>query len=124
MSRRLKVLLVEDNPGDADLVQEYLSQARQAVFEVECVPRLASAISLLERDQFDIILLDLGLPDSSGLETLSRILEAAPRTATVVLTGLDDELTGMEAVRLGAQDYLSKGHLDARSLDSNLPLQR
>ncbi len=111
MTSHLRVLLVEDSAGDADLVQEYLSQARQAVIEVECVPRLASATSLLGREQIDVILLDLGLPDSSGLDTLSRILEAAPRTATVVLTGLDDELTGLRAVRLGAQDYLFKGHL-------------
>jgi two-component system, cell cycle sensor histidine kinase and response regulator CckA len=111
MTIHLRVLLVEDNTGDADLVQEYLSQASQAVFEVECVTRLTQAISILEHDQIDLILLDLGLPDSSGLETLSRVLEAAPRTATVVLTGLDDELTGLDAVRLGAQDYLFKGLL-------------
>jgi two-component system, cell cycle sensor histidine kinase and response regulator CckA len=111
MSRSLKVLLVEDNPGDADLVKEYLSQSRQAVFDVECVPRLAQAISILEREPIDAVLLDLGLPDSSGLETLERILEVASRIPTVVLTALDDELTGMEAVRLGAQDYLSKVRL-------------
>jgi two-component system, cell cycle sensor histidine kinase and response regulator CckA len=108
MKSRLKVLLVEDNAGDADLVQEYLSQARQGEFEVEWVQRVAQAISLLKREQVDVILLDLGLPDSSGLETLSRVLAVAPQAVTVVLTGLDDESTGMEAVKLGAQDFLLK----------------
>jgi two-component system, cell cycle sensor histidine kinase and response regulator CckA len=111
MTSQLRVLLIEDNAGDADLVREYLSQSHKAIFEVECVPSLAQAISILEQDQIDVILLDLGLPDSSGLETLSRVLKTAPGSATVVLTGLDDDVTGLESVRLGAQDYLFKGHL-------------
>jgi two-component system cell cycle sensor histidine kinase/response regulator CckA len=115
MTSHLRVLLVEDNAGDADLVQEYLSQASQAEFEVECVPRLTQAISLLRQGRIDVVLLDLGLPDSSGLETLTRVLEVAHGSPTIVLTGLDDDVTGLEAVRLGSQDYLFKGHL-ARDL--------
>jgi len=116
MMNRLKVLLVEDNPGDADLVQEYLSDANQAVFEVECVSRLASATELLAVEPFDLILLDLGLPDSSGLETLKVGLQTAGATPIVVLTGHHDEPSGLEAVQLGAQDYILKGHLERNLL--------
>lgn len=116
MMNRLRVLLVEDNPGDADLVQEYLSDARQVTFEVECEPRLAEAIARLAGEPFDLILLDLGLPDGSGLETLRRVLCIAGTTPIVVLTGLHDEQTGLEAVRLGAQDYILKGHFERNVL--------
>ncbi|MFA6223774.1 MAG: PAS domain S-box protein [Desulfomonilaceae bacterium] len=111
MIDRVRVLLVEDNIGDADLAQEYLSHAHQTGFDVLSVTRLAAALELLERERIDVILLDLGLPDSAGLETLSRILKAAPTGATVVLTGLDDHHTGLGAIRMGAQDYLPKGDL-------------
>jgi two-component system, cell cycle sensor histidine kinase and response regulator CckA len=107
----VRVLLVEDNIGDADLVREYLSHAHQSGFDVLTVTRLEAALELLERERIDVILLDLGLPDSAGLETLSRILKAAPTGATVVLTGLDDHHVGLDAVRMGAQDYLPKGQL-------------
>ena len=111
MIDRVRVLLVEDNIGDAELVREYLSHAHQTGFDVLSVTRLAAALELLERERIDVILLDLGLPDSAGLETLSRILKAAPTGATVVLTGLDDHHTGLGAIRMGAQDYLPKGEL-------------
>ncbi len=111
MIDRVRVLLVEDNIGDADLVREYLSHAHQTGFDVLSVTRLAAALELLERERIDVILLDLGLPDSVGLETLSRILKAAPKGATVVLTGLDDHRAGLGAIRMGAQDYLPKDEL-------------
>ena len=111
MIDRVRVLLVEDNIGDADLAQEYLSQAYQTGFEVLSATCLAAALELLERERIDVILLDLGLPDSSGLETLSRILEVAPTGAIVVLTGLDDHRAGLDTIRMGAQDYLPKGQL-------------
>jgi DNA-binding NarL/FixJ family response regulator len=107
----VRVLLVEDNIGDADLVREYLSQAYQTGFEVLSATCMAAALELLERERIDVILLDLGLPDSSGLETLSRILEVAPTGAIVVLTGLDDHRAGLDTIRMGAQDYLPKGQL-------------
>ena len=78
MIDRVRVLLVEDNIGDANLVREYLSHTHQTGFDVLNVTRLAAALELLERENIDVILLDLGLPDSAGLETLSRILKAAP----------------------------------------------
>jgi CheY-like chemotaxis protein len=108
----IRVLLVEDNPGDARLVEMMLTEKQDGSFVVERVPRLADAVEALKLGTFDVILLDLGLPDSSGLETASAMVQSAPAVPIVVLTGLDDEETGMEAVRRGVQDYLVKGHID------------
>lgn len=108
----IRVLLVEDNPSDARLVEMMLTERQDGSFVVERVARLADAVAALDRANFDVILLDLGLPDSSGLETASNMVQAAPSMPIVVLTGLDDEETGMEAVRRGVQDYLVKGHID------------
>jgi PAS domain S-box-containing protein len=109
----IKVLLVEDNPGDARLVEILLSEVgSSAGFEVVYAERLGEAIERLGEADFDVILLDLSLPDSSGLETVSRTRAAAPRTPMVVLSGQDDEETALRAVQRGAQDYLIKGQED------------
>lgn len=110
------LLLVEDNPGDARLLQEDLAESTQPRFTVAHVVRLSEALSCLQADRFDLILLDLSLPDSRGLETVKRIRTESPRTPMVVLTGLADEATGVEAVREGAQDYLVKGQSDRPTL--------
>ena len=106
------VLLVEDNPGDVLLITEAL---REAGIELLTARRLDDALRVLRTDGVDIVLLDLGLPDSQGIDTLGSVL-AATRQPVIVLTGLDDERTGLEAVRLGAEDYLVKGRVDAASL--------
>lgn len=116
MNTRLRVLLVEDTPTVADLVREHLSQALQAEFDVECVACLASAVSILERNQVDVVLLDLGLPDSTGLETLASVLKAAPRKPIIVLTGMDDQDLGLDSLKMGAQEYLPKGGLSPELL--------
>lgn len=116
----LKILLVEDNPGDALLVEERLSEARVARFSVIRADRLGSAIRSLGDHQVDAILLDLGLPDSHGLDTLDAIREEAPGIPVVVLTGYEDERTAIEAVRSGAQDYLVKGPIDAKLLSRSI----
>src|SRR5919202_99559 len=105
----IRILLVEDNPGDARLVEILLSEVNAPRFGITHAERLEEALRRLEEQSFDMILLDLSLPDSSGLETVSRTCEAAPRTPLVVLSGQDDEEVALRALQLGAQDYLVKG---------------
>ena len=114
---KLKVLLVEDNPGDARLIQIMIQDSGQ--FRPECIKasKLEQALEMLKQDIFDIILLDLALPDSFGLETFTRIKHASPDTPIVVLTGNDDETIALSAVREGAQDYIVKGQFDEKQLN-------
>jgi len=114
--RPIRVLLVEDNPADARLLREYLTEPDGQQFHVTHAARLAEAVNFLKSDRFDLALLDLSLPDSQSLETVRRIRSEAPNTPVVVLTGMDDESLGTEAVREGAQDYLVKGQADRRLL--------
>jgi DNA-binding NarL/FixJ family response regulator len=109
-------LLVEDNPDDVRLLQHQLADAPGQSFHVAQVELLAEALVCLGRDAFDAILLDLSLPDSQSLDTLARVMAAAPHLPIVVMTGLDDEAKAVEAVRQGAQDFLLKGHGDGRLL--------
>lgn len=101
-----RILLVEDSPTDAELFQEMLLEHQ---FDVWSVERLADAYDCLQQSSFDLILLDLELPDSKGLQTFNKLHAVVPQTAIVVLTGLDDEEVAQQAVGLGAQDYLYKG---------------
>ncbi len=112
----VKILLVEDNAGDARLIREALAEDRRAAYELTWVERLNQGIEKLNAGEFDLVLLDLALPDSRGLETLGRLRASAPAAPVVVLTGLDDEEAAYAAVRDGAQDYLVKGRLDGYSL--------
>ena len=112
----IRVLLVEDNPVDARLFTELLRKAGASHLRVVQVDRLAAALDRLNRDSFDVMLLDLSLPDASGLDTLVRAHPHAPKIPIVVLTGHDDEALAVRAVRAGAQDYLVKGHVDGELL--------
>ncbi|CAA7626477.1 response regulator [Magnetospirillum sp. UT-4] len=108
-----QVLVVEDDPADARLVELMLRRARGGDFQVECVSRLGSAIERLKRGGIDVVLADLSLPDSSGLATIAELTRAAPDLPVVVLTGNDDDSQAIEALKHGAQDYLVKGRGDA-----------
>ncbi len=108
----LKVLLVEDNPGDARLVEILLAEVEFASLRITHAERLGEAIEHLKETVFDVVLLDLSLPDASGLETVDRTREAAPRTPIVVFSGRDDEEAALQALQSGAQDYLVKGRGD------------
>jgi PAS domain S-box-containing protein len=111
-----RLLLIEDNPGDARLIREMiLSDVRQRV-TMEHVPTLAEGQQRLAQEDFDVILLDLSLPDSHGIATLQAVRAAAADTAIVVLTGYDDDDRGLQAVQTGAQDYLAKSDVDGRLL--------
>ncbi len=112
----LRILLVEDNPTDALLVREALAEATSPAFTVVHGEMLQCALDLLARRPFDLVLLDLGLPDSQGIESLTRLRGRAPDVPVLVLTGLDDEDIGLKAVHAGAQDYLVKGYLSEKSL--------
>jgi sigma-B regulation protein RsbU (phosphoserine phosphatase) len=112
----IRILLVEDNPYDAELLQETLSDVPTVQFEWVHVPRLNDAITRLREERFDIILLDLSLPDSQGQETLARAYGQAHDTPIVILTGHSDESMAVKTVHQGAQDYLVKGQVDAHTL--------
>jgi signal transduction histidine kinase/DNA-binding NarL/FixJ family response regulator len=112
---RVTVLLVEDNPDDSDTLREQLIDA-QARVRLECVETLAGALARIAEASFDLVLLDLSLPDSQGLRTVERALGAAPHLPMVVLTGLEDEALGAAAVHAGAQDYIVKGQCDGAML--------
>ncbi len=108
----VNILIIEDNPGDARLVQEALNGTANPAYRVEWADTLTTGLARLADGGIDAILLDLGLPDSQGPGALTLIGRLAPALPVVVLTGADDEQMAMEAVREGAQDYLVKSHAD------------
>jgi two-component system, LuxR family, sensor histidine kinase DctS len=113
-SSLIKLLLIEDNPHDAQLVQWALQKVKGTKFATTHVERLSQALPLLHSHQFNAALIDLSLPDGHGLDTLSRVKEADPHLPIVVLSGLADEELALEAVKCGAQDYLVKGQSDGQ----------
>lgn len=120
MNQLIKVLLIEDNPGDARLLQEHLLEVKSVQFSLEQVDRLSHGLQQLRENSFDVILLDLSLPDTQGLETFITLYDRARNTPIVVITGLNDETVAINAVQSGAQDYLVKdqvnGDILARSI--------
>ncbi len=112
----IEVLLVEDNPGDARLVRESLAEVGSREFHLTHVERLEDALMRLEKDRFDVVLLDLLLQDSQRLGTLMEIHDQAPRVPIVVFTGLEDEVVGLWALSEGAEDYVIKGKVSGDSL--------
>jgi PAS domain S-box-containing protein len=108
----IRVLLVEDNPGDARLFTELVRDTGAGQWNLVQVDRLSTALDRLSHEAFDVVLLDLSLPDAEGIETLVRAHAHSPKTPIVVLTGHDDEALAVRAVRAGAQDYLVKGRMD------------
>ncbi len=116
MDNAPKLLLVEDNPGDARLIQEMLSEVETSKFEVTHEVSLNDALKRLSSGAFDVILLDLGLPDSHGLDTFTSVYAQAADVPIVVMSGFDDESFAIKAVRQGAQDYLVKGRIESSLL--------
>ena len=113
--RPTRVLLIEDNPGDARLLQEALRGA-SSFLTVEHVQRLSDGLSRLSHSEFDVVLLDLTLPDSHDIDTVNRVREHAPRVPIVVVTGADEKQLGIRSVQAGAQDYLVKDHIDGEAI--------
>jgi PAS domain S-box-containing protein len=119
-ARLIKTLLVEDNDSYSRLVVKMLGGADNGGFDVESVDTLAKGITVLEEKEFDLVLLDLQLPDSEGLKTFTGIHERHPGIPVIVLTGTSDEDTAVKAVQLGAQDYLIKGEIDIIQLTRSI----
>ncbi len=112
----LKVLLVEDSPSDVQLFQERLEEAGPQGLAITYVECLRDALEHAQGETFDVLLLDLNLPDSSGHDTFERARAQLPHLPIIVLTGLDDEALGVEALRHGIQDYLVKGQTNGRQI--------
>jgi diguanylate cyclase (GGDEF)-like protein len=113
---RHHVLLIEDNPGDARLIREMIAEDPEAPFELHFAERLSHGLDFLASRPAGLVLLDLSLPDSLGLETFAKVFAHSPAVPIIVLTGTDDSTVALKAVQGGAQDYLVKGKLDRELL--------
>jgi two-component system sensor histidine kinase KdpD len=116
MEEQSTILIIEDSPGDARLIQEMLRERRERA-ELVVHDRLSEGLRAIRDRNFDIVLLDLALPDSFGMETYLSVRENAPKTPVIILTGTTDETTGIQSVQHGAQDYLIKGQFNSFLLD-------
>ncbi|MEI6444467.1 MAG: hybrid sensor histidine kinase/response regulator [Nostocales cyanobacterium ELA583] len=112
----LKILLIEDNLAEARLLQEFIKLTKSQNFSLVHVQRLQEAINQLNSEKYDIILLDLTLPDSQGLASIPQLLKQNPTNPIIVITNTNDEELAIEAVRQGAQDYLVKRHINPDTL--------
>jgi CheY-like chemotaxis protein len=121
MNTRLKtpILLIEDNPADADLINIFLKDVGFK-FELYQAETLQEGFELIENRGIELALLDLSLPDSSGFKTVTAFLEQAPHIPVIVLTGLNNEIIGNQAIKAGAQDFLVKGQLDEKQLGRSI----
>ncbi|MEO0043311.1 MAG: Autoinducer 2 sensor kinase/phosphatase LuxQ, partial [Bacteroidota bacterium] len=115
-----KVLLIEDNPGDARLVEIMLEESDLLNCKVTNKQTLADGILALQQGDFDVVLLDLTLPDTRGFETLQKLIQKCPDANVIVMTGLADKQIGLNAVKAGAQDFLLKGGYDPDQLAKTL----
>jgi PAS domain S-box-containing protein/putative nucleotidyltransferase with HDIG domain len=114
--KRINILLIEDNPEQAQLIEEMLTEGRGARFNLEYVDRLATGLARLVANDIGLVLLDLGLPDSQGFATFAKVYAEAPRVPIVVLSDVADENLAIKTVHDGAQDYVVKGNLDSYAL--------
>src|SRR6266568_3601558 len=114
--RRIRALLIEDNPGDARLIEVMLMEADGESFDVRHVERLEDGLRELGKGGIDVVLSDLSVPDSNGLDTFQRLHARAPHVPIIVLSGLNDATVALNAVHQGAQDYLIKGEVDGQLL--------
>jgi PAS domain S-box-containing protein len=115
-SKNKKTLLIEDNPGDVRLIEIMLSESPAIKFEMVSADSISSAIELLQKISPDVILLDLNLPDSQGLDSVFKIKSHVGDKPIVILTGIDDDLLGIKSIEAGAHDYLCKNNIDSNQL--------
>jgi len=118
--KEIHILLIEDNSGDARLIEEMLAEAVSTQFSLKHSFTLSEGLTCLSENSHDVILLDLGLPDSSGLDSVNEITKVSPMIPIVMLTGLDDEKTAVSALQYGVQDYLVKDRIDSDLLSRSI----
>jgi len=114
--RNVNILLIEDNPSDVRFIEELLKEADDVNFKLECFNRLNNGLNHLEKKNFDVVLLDLSLPDSNGLDSLLETLKIAENVSVIVLTGTNNDFLALKSVKKGAQDYLVKSQINCTSL--------
>jgi len=116
MKQNLKILLIEDSETDARLIREYFTSHEESQFQITVAQRLSDGFGKLKTEKFDILLLDLSLPDSAGLGTVKKVTAISPDIPIIVLTGMKDEQIALQSVKAGAQDYLVKDQLNSELL--------
>ncbi|MDD1721742.1 MAG: GAF domain-containing protein [Euryarchaeota archaeon] len=114
---RLRILLIEDNPADADFIQELLEESTTHTFTVDVAETLSEGVKWCAEHAYDAVLLDLGLPDSQGLHTFTTLAAYTSDVPIIILTGLEDEVLALDLVRKGAQDYIAKDHVDRERVE-------
>ncbi|HWY10614.1 MAG TPA: response regulator [Bacteroidia bacterium] len=120
MEEKINILLIEDNLPDARLIDIYLKESYNDRFNLKTAGILSEGLELLKKNNFDIIIIDLSLPDSTGVDTFRSVFKAASEKPIIVLTGLEDESIGITTVKLGAQDFLVKGKLNSKGLKQSI----
>ena len=120
MNKVIDILLVEDNPDDEKFIESILSDSTREHLHINCVTNLKEAIRCVKKHDYHIILLELSLPDSEGLDTLMQIDAESPDTPIIVLTGNENTQLGIEAVQIGAQDYLPKADITGQMLTRSI----
>lgn len=115
-NKPINVLLIEDNRGDYVLILQMLDKSENVDFEITHAPNLGSGLKILEDITVDVVLLDLGLPDSVGLESFKSIFKKYHNIPIIILTGLADEEIGIKSIKYGAQDYIVKGEFNGKLL--------
>jgi DNA-binding response OmpR family regulator len=116
----IKILLVEDNPGDARSILEMLNENDNPHYDIYQTSRLDDGIKILVKDHFDLILLDLCLPDSDGMDTFNIMKYNAHDLPIIVLTGLKEDIFAVSAVGKGAKDYLVKDEINSKLLENSI----
>ncbi|MBT3786253.1 response regulator, partial [bacterium] len=124
LESNIRILVIEDNPGDVNLLRAMLHTASESVpqlsFELISAEYLREAVELLSKEKFDLVILDLHLPDSVGIETYQVLSRSLPNTPVIVLSGNDEGDLGLQTVRSGGQDYLIKGQIDGQLLTRSI----
>ncbi len=119
-NKNITILLVEDNPGDMRLIKDLLEQESSLSVEILQAELLRDTLNIIDKSELDVVLLDLNLPDSRGLDTFHSVYAKIPEIPIVIMTIYDDEDMAVEAVQTGAQDYLIKGKFDSYLLNRSL----
>lgn len=120
ISKPIAILLVEDNPGDVRLFRENLTDAGTGQYRLTCAEHLNEALHRLDEECYDVVVLDLTLPDSRGISTLNSVRMHSPQVPVILLTTVNDEALAVTALQNGAQDYLIKGQVDGSMLSRSI----